>query len=446
MKLLGRVAQIYLLLLFMNTVLQIRVKGVGYPSQIILTVVLAVFYVVCLFLPGKRQPELPRRLSIMNGGRTLIVQAAVCGTAEVVLYLVLFGILKLDIGWKTALINGIAAFCLISFMMFVGFVRIIVTSTQLGLVLRLLLIFTWWIPVWNIVLFVKACGVVKSEYYFELSRTELNEARRENEVCHTKYPILLVHGIFFRDWQFLNYWGRIPKELIRNGAAVYYGKQQSAAPVAVSAAELSRRIGEVLEEAQCDKVNIIAHSKGGLDSRYAISLLGMSSHVASLTTVNTPHRGCVFAERLLKLLPKGLVHMVSEKYNAVFRKLGDEHPDFLGGVMDLTAGRCREFNEQVKNSEAVYYQSVMSKMRGMLSAGFPLFASYPIVRFVEGENDGLVTPDSAKWGNYLGLITGAGRRGVSHGDMVDLMRENIPGFNVMEFYVDIVKGLKEKGF
>lgn len=41
------------------------------------------------------------------------------------------------------------------------------------------------------------------------------------------------------------------------------------------------------EETGCEKVNIIAHSKGGLDSRYAISRLGMDQYTASLTTINS---------------------------------------------------------------------------------------------------------------------------------------------------------------
>ena len=28
----------------------------------------------------------------------------------------------------------------------------------------------------------------------------------------------MVHGVFFRDFRYFNYWGRIPKELKRHGA------------------------------------------------------------------------------------------------------------------------------------------------------------------------------------------------------------------------------------
>ena len=41
---------------------------------------------------------------------------------------------------------------------------------------------------------------------------------------------------------------------------------------------------------------------------------------------------------------------------------------------------------------------------------------------------------------------GSGKRGISHGDVIDLSRKNIPGFDVREFYVQLVKDLKERGF
>ncbi|MGN0374887.1 MAG: hypothetical protein ACI4EN_05245 [Butyrivibrio sp.] len=39
-----------------------------------------------------------------------------------------------------------------------------------------------------------------------------------------------------------------------------------------------------------------------------------------------------------------------------------------------------------------------------------------------------------------------GKRGISHGDMIDLNRENIPGFDVREWYVQLVADLKNRGF
>ena len=106
-----------------------------------------------------------------------------------------------------------------------GMIRVYLTSVQLGLKHRILAALCGWIPFLNIWYLTKIIRIASDEVEFETEKWELDEVRAENEVCKTKYPILLVHGVFFRDFRYLNYWGRIPKELKRNGAAVYYGQQ-----------------------------------------------------------------------------------------------------------------------------------------------------------------------------------------------------------------------------
>ena len=53
--------------------------------------------------------------------------------------------------------------------------------------------------------------------------------------------------------------------------------------------------------------------------------------------------------------------------------------------------------------------------------------------------------DSFKWGEDYKVLRNKYDRGISHGDMIDLNRENIKGFDVREFYVDLVSGLKARG-
>jgi triacylglycerol lipase len=67
------------------------------------------------------------------------------------------------------------------------------------------------------------------------------------------------------------------------------------------------------------------------------------------------------------------------------------------------------------------------------------------VKYFDGPNDGLVGEESFSWGERYEYLEPAGDRGISHGDMIDLNRENIDGFDVREFYVDLVHGLKERG-
>lgn len=105
------------------------------------------------------------------------------------------------------------------------------TSVQLGLKHRVLAALCGWIPILNIWYLRKIIRITADEAEFETEKWERTPPGRESEICKTKYPILLVHGVFFRDFRYVNYWGRIPKELQRNGATVYYGQQQSAAAV-----------------------------------------------------------------------------------------------------------------------------------------------------------------------------------------------------------------------
>ena len=336
---------------------------------------------------------------------------------------------------------------LVEFVLFWnGILRVYLTSMQLGMKWRVIGIVCGWIPIVHIFTLCRIISITGNEVLYENEKYLLNQVRAETETCKTRYPLLLVHGVFFRDFRFLNYWGRVPAELKRNGADIYYGSQQSAASVAKCGEELSERIGQIVQETGCGKVNIIAHSKGGLDSRHAITLCGAADYVASLTTVNTPHRGCIFADYLLDKIPHKVCCSVASKYNKTLSRFGDHDPNFMEAVQDLTASSCERMNTMLPDSPQVYYRSVGSKMNRASGGRFPLNMVYPLVKHFDGANDGLVSVESMRWGSdfiYLEVPEG---RGISHGDMIDLNRENIAGFDVREFYVKLVHDLKEMGY
>ncbi len=327
-----------------------------------------------------------------------------------------------------------------------GIIRVYVTSSMMGAKWRIIGLICGMIPIVHIFALLNIIYVTRCEVDMETSRIKRNKERADKKVCQTKYPLVLVHGVFFRDSKRFNYWGRIPKELEKNGATIYYGGQQSALGIVKSGEELAQTIRSVIESTGAEKVNIIAHSKGGLDSRYAITKLGMDKYVASLTTVNTPHRGCVFAEWLLGHAPEKLRDTVASKYNGAFMLAGDTEPDFLAAVGDLTASHCASFNEETPNSPDVYYQSIGSKINHTGRNVFPLNFSYLLARFFDGPNDGLVTLESAKWGERFLALTSLAPDGVSHADVIDLMRRDKPDFDIREFYVSIVSELKDAGF
>ena len=327
-----------------------------------------------------------------------------------------------------------------------GIIRVYLTSVQLGIKIRVIGILCGLIPVAHLFVLKTIISTCRAEVEFENEKEQLNAQRRDRQICKTKYPLLLVHGVFFRDYKAVNYWGRIPKELERNGATVFYGNHQSALSVADSGSELAQRIKQIVSETGCEKVNIIAHSKGGLDCRYAVSHCGADAYTASLTTINTPHRGCRFADYLLEKTPEGVKNSIAKSYNAALRKAGDDNPDFLAAVTDLTDKNCSVLNQTTADMPDIYYQSVGSKLNKATNGKFPLNFTYHIAKHFNGANDGLVSESSFRWGENYTFLTIPGKRGISHGDMVDLNRENIPGFDVREFYVQLVADLKNKGF
>ena len=433
------------ILAIVNIVLIISLTKITGISLIVLLLISGLFYFFYSIFPGRISGHVNKsaeiRMQGLYGGCELILTAGAAFSGEVILYVIML----FRVSLRVMLLNAAAAVALLFLLALQGVLRLLVFSRQVKLVTKVLLFFTWWIPLVNLYFIVKARQQARMEYEVEVHLQEMNQARRENSICQTRYPILMVHGVFFRDWHYFNYWGRVPRELLRNGAQVFYGSQQSALSVKASAEELRDQIMEIIHETKCEKVNIIAHSKGGLDARYAISILGMDAYVASLTTIGTPHYGCAWVDKLLQRLPVGLLNWVSVKYNRLFCKLGDREPDFYSAVYNLTREYAECFNAEVKNKEDVLYQSVMSQMDSARSAPFPLNISYHIIKRQQGPNDGLVPVDAAKWGNYLGLVTVPGRRGISHGDMIDLNRENIRDFDIREFYIDLIKGLKNKG-
>jgi triacylglycerol lipase len=440
-----------LLLLFFNSVLLFASLDFHLAVKTPASVMAFAFFVYFNIKPynHRKKSSASFRVRILMEGRECVLIAMACFLFELCIY---FSIIFLNIApgaegisAKILITNAVVCVVFLCILTINGFFRILATSRQAGIIVKLLFILLWWMPVLNLILLKKLCGSAFKEYVFVTKKADLNEQRRHEELCKTKYPILLVHGVFWRDWKYRIIWGRIPDELKANGATCFFGNNRSSASVAESGAELADRIKNIVTETGCEKLNIIAHSKGGLDSRYAISRMGAGKYTASLTTVCTPHYGCPSIRKLVERIPKKAMHYVNKNYETLFTVLGDEDPDFLGGLAGITDTECATLNAIMPDDPSVYYQSVGAKMKSSKGAIFPLSLGYSIIIKEEGENDGLVAVDSMAWGNFLGVVSPAGNQGISHGDMVDLTRKNIEGFDVCEFYVDLVGRLKERG-
>lgn len=315
-----------------------------------------------------------------------------------------------------------------------------VFSKRLRILKRIIIWSLIWIPGLNLILALYLRGLGRQEIDHTLHRIELEDIFAEGQVCNTRYPILLVHGVGFRDLHYFNYWGRVPRELVRNGARVYYGHQEAWGTIEENGKVLKDKIFAIMKETGSEKVNIIAHSKGGLDARYVISGLGMQDYVASLTTINTPHHGSRLVD-FLKHLPDPVYRAICGQINRTFHRFGDSRPDAYHASYQLSHAYSEDFNERYPNQEGIYYQSYASLMKNAFSSKL-LFIPYLLLKILDAPNDGLVTVESATWTNFQGVIQNSHLRGISHADMIDLTREDYRGFDVITFYVELVQRLK----
>lgn len=262
-----------------------------------------------------------------------------------------------------------------------------------------------------------------------------------------RYPLLLVHGLGYRDDRVISYWGRIPHALEELGCQVFLSGQDGGGNAEHNGAQIARRIDEILAQTGAEKVNIIAHSKGGLDSRYAISSLHMAPKVASLTTLATPHHGSKTVDKLMQL-PEPVIRFAGACADGWFRLLGDQKPSSREVFHSFTTEEASQFNHQNPNKAGVFYQSYAFVMEKPTDDLF-LWLSNLVVRRIEGENDGLLPPDAVRWGNFRGVYRG--KRGISHLDEIDLRRKPLAKstegiLDILNLYRQIVEDLAQRGF
>ena len=269
-----------------------------------------------------------------------------------------------------------------------------------------------------------------------------------DDSCKTEYPIVLIHGAGFRDLKWPVYWGRIPGILKTHGADVYYGLQDSWASVETNAEVLTSRIDEILNETTAEKVNLIAHSKGGLEARMAASSLGYGEKIASITTIATPHHGSKTIDQLM-MLPKSMFSLAAFAVNNWIKVVGDKKPDFLKVCEGFTTSNMERFNRENPDVPGVYYQSYACVMSHPLS-DINLSTANLILNRIEGSNDGLVSVESALWGENTHILRSATFRGISHLDAIDMRRTPFTRnskdgvTDICDVYIQIVKNLKDR--
>lgn len=201
-------------------------------------------------------------------------------------------------------------------------------------------------------------------------------------------PIVLVHGLLGFDeiklcgYRLASYFPGIPELLREAGNRILIPRVGMTSGVAERAAHLKDAIDRDLPK---EPVHLLAHSMGGLDARYMVSRLGMAERVLTLTTIGTPHRGTTFADWGVRRLSRVLLP---------FFDLFDIPRQ---AFYDLTTARCRRFNEEVPDAAGVRYFSVAGTHEGDWRSFHWRFLHHVVSR-AEGENDGVVSLQSAQYG------------------------------------------------
>lgn len=256
-----------------------------------------------------------------------------------------------------------------------------------------------------------------------------------------RYPVVLVHGVMLKDFKFLRAFGRIEKILREAGHTVYTAKTDGFGTIENNAAQLKKCVESICVKENADKVNLIAHSKGGLDSRFMIDTLDMSGRVASLTTLCTPHKGSQIASQLLRL-PKSMTSFIAFWVNFWYKLFGDEKPNSLQvcrqlQTIDSVADKTVDFSAQVYCQS---YSATMNKSRDDFIMGIPLAFSK---HFEKSPSDGLVTPASSMFGNYKGDCM---QESVSHLQIVGYAAGKKKKEKIYAFYLQLCDELAHKGY
>lgn len=257
----------------------------------------------------------------------------------------------------------------------------------------------------------------------------------------TKYPIVLVHGVALKEKKHFKAFGKIKETLRSRGYEVYIADTDGFGTIENNGAQLRDYIYRVLKISGKDKVNIIAHSKGGLDAKYMISELAMGDKVASLTTLCTPHKGSLIASRIWNwhdILKKPIAYFINLFYKHV---LGDKNPDAMTVCRQLCY--VDESIETVGFTDKIYCQSYSSTLKSGKDCFLMALPMRIYKHFSGRENDGMVSNESSKFANYKGDCLS---ESISHIQIIDILAKPKSREAIYDFYENICKELGEMSF
>jgi pimeloyl-ACP methyl ester carboxylesterase len=264
----------------------------------------------------------------------------------------------------------------------------------------------------------------------------------ESERIHLRHPVVLAHGAVWFGALGIerlkqDYWTGTDMNLRRLGVKLIAPEVTPLGSIETRANELKAAI---LRAYPRGKVNVVAHSMGGLDARYMITKLGMGHRVASLTTLSTPHHGSFYADFARKYIGnwQGLSWLAGKAKidHTALRDLttaymADEFnpvvPDDPGVAYFSYAGATKIWRVPFtqwgaklvvtiaekaaarkavgRATRAALEKAIPGATRAALELGVAAQDRYDWILPEEaGRSDGVVSTSSARWGTFLGEV------------------------------------------
>ncbi|HHF3269909.1 TPA: esterase/lipase family protein [Vibrio diabolicus] len=257
---------------------------------------------------------------------------------------------------------------------------------------------------------------------FTLITVPITSVHAATGYTQTKYPIVLVHGLFgFDTLAGVDYFFGIPHSLTKDGAKVYVAQVSATNSSEVRGEQLLAQVETLLAATGAEKVNLIGHSHGGPTTRYVASV--RPDLVASVTSIGGVNKGSKVADLVRGTVSEGsgseqLAVKLAQGLTTLINLLSggsDLDQDPLASLAALTTEGSLAFNQQYPEgvptgecgngdllaSNGVYYYSWTGSST-FTNVFDPTDAAMMVLGLAfDGPNDGLVGACSTHLGKVI---------------------------------------------
>ena len=152
-----------------------------------------------------------------------------------------------------------------------------------------------------------------------------------------------------------------------------------------------KELARQLENLPAGRIDIIAHSMGGLDARFMLHRYpDIAKRITSLTTIGTPHHGSAVAD------------MVHSSADVLYKLAPALLLEQVAALADLTTEKAEEFNARTPDVDGVHYMNIAGAVPSDSQHLLLELAAW--IGKLSGPNDGVVLETSARFKGheYLG--------------------------------------------